>query len=263
MSRTFQLYTHGASFLYTADPRVKILGVLVAFYLSVLFTDPLYLGTLFAGIVIVDLLGGIPPSRVIQLVRGLLVLASISVLMWPLLNRSGDVAFRVFDVPITRWGLSFGFAMGFRILSMVLASTTLMTCTHQSDLVLGLRGLGLPYKACFAFATGFRFLPTMIGIARTIVEAQEARGLDLRKGGVIARLKHYAAVLAPMIIESIRVAQQLALSVEVRGFGARKDRTTLRQLTLSRWDWLALQAMAIGVVVATAVRILGYGVIQL
>lgn len=261
MARTFQLYQAGTSFLYQLDPRVKIFGVLAAFFLSVLFTDPRVLGILFLSIVTIDLAGGIPPRRVVQLVKGLMVLALISVIMWPLFHREGEIAVRIFGFGITRWGLAFGFAMAFRILSMVLASTTMMFCTTQRDLVLGLYRLGLPYKACFAFATGLRFLPTMIGVAHTIMEAQQTRGLDLTRGSVISRLKRYAAVLAPMIVESIRIAQQLALSVEVRGFDARPQRTTLRTLRYDRRDRTSLAVLGTLTAAAIVARIAGYGVI--
>lgn len=237
------------------------MGVLLAFLISVLFTSPVVLGPVFAIIILLDLVGGIPPRRIATLMKGLLVLALLSVIMWPIFFKSGNVIWTAGRLSVTDAGVYFGLAMAFRILIMVLSSTTLMFCTSQQDLVLGLHRLGVPYKACFAFATGFRFLPTMVGVTDTIMEAQKARGLDLERGGVLKRLKNYAAILAPMIIESIRVAQQLALSIEIRGFDARPRRTTLRDLRFLPGDQAALAFMGLLFVAAIAVRVAGYGVI--
>lgn len=261
MARTFQLYQPGSSFLYTMDPRVKLIAVLVTFVLSVLFSSPWFLGPLLGLMIVVDLAGGIPPHRILKLMQGLAVLAGISVIMWPLFFEQGNPLLELGPVRVTDLGVGFGVAMACRILVMILASTTLMYCTQQRDLVLGLQRLGVPYKASFAFATGFRFLPTMMGVGQTILEAQRARGLDLEKGGVMKRLKNYAAIMAPMIVESIRVAHQLALSIEVRGFDARRHRTSLRELSYTSRDRLALVAMMGLLGVAVYARSMGYGVI--
>ena len=261
MASSFRLYQPGDSFLYLADPRTKVIGVLVTFALSVLFSSPFILGPVLVLVVFLGLAGGIPPHQILKLMQGLAALAAISVVMWPLFFKHGEPLFQLGPFQVTDLGIGFGVAMACRILVMILASTTLMYCTTQRDLVLGLNRLGLPYKASFAFATAFRFLPTMIGVGQTILEAQRARGLELEKGALMKRLKSYAAIMAPVIIESIRVAHQLALSVEVRGFDARPHRTSLRELTYSTGDRLALVVMAILLVSTIITRSLGYGVI--
>jgi energy-coupling factor transport system permease protein len=259
MSMASQLYEPHDSYLYRLDPRTKIIGMLVAFAISIIFSHPLFLGGLFFIIILVIISGGVPIRRVMILLKGLAALAMISIIMWPMFYKQGTPLFSFWIFRFTREGLAFGFGMAFRILSMVLASITLMMITPQRDLILGLRGLGLPYKASFAVATALRFLPMMVGVGQTIREAQRSRGQDLEKGNIIERMKANSAILAPLIIESIRLSQQLVLAVEARGFGRTNERTSLVALKYSSTDIAVLWVLGGLLVTAVALRFFGLG----
>lgn len=259
MSLQFELYTEGSSFLYRMDPRVKLTGVMVIFLVSVLFTHPLYLGPFFFGVLLVDMLGKVPFKRVLLLLKSLSLLVLISFIMWPLLFHPGEEIFRWGNVYITDLGMWYGVAMAFRILNMVIAPISLMLTTQQRELILGLRGIGLPTKAAFALATAFRFLPTVVGVGNGIIEAQRSRGLDVNKGGLIKRTRNYAAILGPLMISSLRIAQQLALAVESKAMSSTAKRTTVRVLEYSRLDRLVLLGFGVLVVIVIGLRLLGYG----
>ena len=127
-------------------PRVKIIGVLVIFAISVLFTHPLFLGPFFFVIIAIDLAGGVPLKRVALLLKSLAVLVILSLVMWPLLFHPGSEVYRISDsIYLTDLGIYYGIGMAFRILNMVIAPISLMLTTTQQDLILGLRGLGLPH----------------------------------------------------------------------------------------------------------------------
>ena len=125
--------------------------------------------------------------------------------------------------------------MAFRILNMVTAPIILMLSTRQRELILGLRGIGLPQKGAFALATTFRFLPVVIGIGNGIIEAQRSRGLDVNKGNFIVRMKNYAAILGPLMISSLRIAQQMAFAVELKAMSSTAKRTTLNRCGFRPW----------------------------
>ncbi len=259
MSLQFELYTEGSSFLYRMDPRVKITAVLVIFLISVLFTHPLYLAPFFFAILAIDILGKVPFRRVILLLKSLSLLVLISFIMWPLLFHPGTEIFRWGSIYITDYGVAYGVAMAFRILNMVIAPISLMLTTQQRELILGLRGIGLPTKAAFALAIAFRFLPTVVGVGNGIIEAQRSRGLDINKGGLIQRVRNYASILGPLMISSLRIAQQLALAVESKAMSSTAKRTTVRTLEYSKSDRYVLLGFGALVVVVVGLRLLGYG----
>ncbi len=121
MALHFELYVEGSSIVYRLDPRTKIIGVLVMFVCSVIFTHPLYLGPLFFGMLLLNVVGGAPLRRVALLLKSLTALVVLSLVMWPLLYHPGREVFRLGPLYVTDLGLAYGAGMSFRILNMVLA----------------------------------------------------------------------------------------------------------------------------------------------
>lgn len=259
MSLQFELYSPGKSFLYRLDPRTKIIGVLVIFAISVLFTHPLYLGPFFFGVLLLNLVGGVPLARVALLLKSLTLLVVISLVMWPLLYHPGREIWRAGSIYITDIGAAYGVGMSFRILNMVIAPITLMMTTTQRDFVLGLRGIGLPQKGAFALATTFRFLPTVVGVGGSIIEAQRSRGLDVNRGYVIQRLRNYAAIMGPLMINSIRLAQQLVLAVEAKAISSTAPRTSIRRLSFTSLDYAVLMGYGVILAIVITLRVFGLG----
>jgi energy-coupling factor transport system permease protein len=261
MTQSFRLYEPGSSFLYRLDPRVKLIGVLAIFFLSILFTDPRFLAPVFLGILALIAAGRVPMRRVALMLRSLAILVVISLIVWPLIYQKGPVLTTILGFKITEGGLSYGGGMAFRILDMVVAPIALFLTTTQPDFIAGLRRLGLPYKASFALATALRFLPTIVGVGQSIVEAQRARGLDPSRGSPLRRMKSYGRILGPLMITSIRIAQQLVLAVEAKAFSIDRPRTFYRELRFRRLDYAALALIVVVCLVAAMVRVLGHGVL--
>lgn len=259
MTQQFRLYEEGYTFIYRLDPRVKLIGVLAVFFLSIIFNDPRFLAPVFFSILALIIIGRVPIRRVALLLRSLSILVIISLILWPLIYQQGPVLFRVLGFNITEGGIFFGFGMAFRILDMVIAPIALFLTTTQPDFVAGLRRLGLPYKASFALATAFRFLPTVVGVGQSIVEAQRARGLDVGRGSPVRRMKSYGRIVGPLMITSIRIAQQLVFAVEAKAFSIDRKRTFYKHLVYDRADWVALFVIASIVAVAIVIRVMGYG----
>lgn len=261
MTQSFRLYEPGASFLYRLDPRVKLIGVLAIFFLSILFTDPRFLAPVFLGVLVLIVAGRVPMRRVALMLRSLAVLVVIALLLWPLIYQKGPVVATILGVGVTEGGLLYGGGMAFRILDMVIAPIALFLTTTQPDFIAGLRRLGLPYKASFALATALRFLPTIAGVGQSIVEAQRARGLDPSRGSPLRRMKSYGRILGPLMITSIRIAQQLVLAVEAKAFSIDRPRTFYRELRFDTLDYVALAVIGLVCAAAAMVRVLGHGVL--
>lgn len=261
MAQRFDLYQRGDSYLYRLDPRTKVIAVLAVFGFSVLFTNPFFLAPVFGIVMLALILGRVPYQRVLVLLRSLAVLVLISLLLWPVIYQHGRVLGSVGPFRVTEGGVLYGIGMSFRILDMVIVPIALFLTTPQPDFVAALRKLGLPYKATFALSTALRFLPTIVGIGESIVEAQRARGLEPNSGGPIRRLKSYARILGPLVITAIRIAQQLSLAVEARAFSIDRQRTYLRALAYRPLDVAILLGLGLLGVAAVLMRVAGLGVL--
>ena len=82
------------------------------------------------------------------------------------------------------------------------------------------------------------------------MDAQRSRGLELDKGSIIERIRKYIPILAPLIVGAIRMAQELAIAIDSRGFG-KKNRTYINRLSMGTRDYsiLALSLLVFGMLV--------------
>jgi len=96
-------------------------------------------------------------------------------------------------------------------------------------------------------------------VGQSIVEAQRARGLDPSRGSPLRRMRSYARILGPLMITSIRIAQQLVLAVEAKAFSIDRPRTSYRELRFATSDYVALAVIGLVSGVAITVRLSGHG----
>ncbi len=252
MALRYELYEDRNSVVHRLDPRVKIILLFEVFATSVLFVRTTILLPLFIGVCLVLWLSHVSWAKIRVFLGGLLSLALMSIILWPLFYHKGTVFWSWGPVIVTEGGLVFGVAMASRILAMVLASFVLMLTTSYRDLILGFRGLGLPFRAAFTVAMALRFLPTVIGMGRTITEAQRARGLDLDKGSLFSKARKAAPILGPLMLNAIRLAQQMAIAVEIRGLDSKQKRSDFYVLKMNSYDVviLSLSLLALAALVS-------------
>ena len=117
-----------------------------------------------------------------------------------------------------------------------------------------MRMSGCPYRLAFALGLAFRLVPLFLGSARSIVEAQRARGLDLARGGPLARLGKFVAVLVPIFMTALRDADRMAMALDARGFSAGVPRTRARVYGKGGADVAALAASALYLLFFAALR---------
>jgi len=77
--------------------------------------------------------------------------------------------------------------------------------------------------------------------------------MELDKGNLRKRARDYVAVLVPTIITALKMADMLSLALQSRAYGARADRTYVRELNMCAGDYVALSiAVAVFAIPATA-----------
>ncbi|MGD9251700.1 MAG: energy-coupling factor transporter transmembrane component T [Desulfobacterales bacterium] len=109
--------------------------------------------------------------------------------------------------------------------------------TEPENLGSALVKMGLPYSVAFVMSASLQFVPLMTRKARHIMDAQRARGIELRPGW--QALRHYPAFLAPLLIQAFQMAESLAEAMECRGFG-RGGRRHLDDYRMRFRDWIAI-----------------------
>jgi energy-coupling factor transport system permease protein len=138
-----------------------------------------------------------------------------------------------------------------RLVALTSAFFLFFRTTAPEDLGSALVKTGLPYEVAFVLGTSLQFVPVISRKAQNIFDAQRSRGIPLEPG--LAALRHYPALMAPLLIQAFQLADELAEAMESRGFG-RPGRTFMRDYRLRAVDWLAL----LGATAALIIIILVY-----
>jgi energy-coupling factor transport system permease protein len=236
---SFDFYVAGRSWLHRLDPRVKLAMVAAGSVVLLLWLNLLLL---LASIVVIHLIlfsARYPVGRLLSVWRVIAPLLVLVVVLWPFFYQAGDSLFRLGPLNVTTGALQVGLATAFRIAAVSFIFLFWIGTTDTRDLVRGFVRLGLPFRWGMSLTIGLRFIPTFAGIFVTVSEAQQSRGLILH-GNIFRRLRQMLPILVASLVTAFRSSEQLAMTLESRGFGAGRKRTVLRDLQMRPADWLVL-----------------------
>lgn len=247
MTGFVDLYTSADTFLHRLDPRVKLVAVVLLSLLALIVGELLHLLVLLAFVLLLLVLGKATLSKTAFALKFVFRIMVMIVILWPIFDPSGTpVLAELGPIKITEPAIWKGISMAVRVCCLATVWYVLMFTTSQRDLVRGLVKLGLRFDFGLALAISMRFIPTFGKIVESITDAQRARGLELDKGAPLRRSKNYVAVLVPTIVAGLRTADMLSLALQSRAYGARADRTYLRDL---RMRWVDAVALVVVVVI--------------
>ena len=139
--------------------------------------------------------------------------------------------------------LDFSIAIALKMLVMTLIFVLLLATTRLQDLTTALTTqCKVPYEYAFMLTTALRFVPDFLAESKAVREAQACRGYH-PGGNPLKRFASYLAVVQPLVLRAITRSETMAVSLELRGFGA-PGRTFAGKVSLHPMDYLALAAMA-------------------
>ncbi|MEW6508053.1 MAG: energy-coupling factor transporter transmembrane component T [Bacteroidota bacterium] len=241
-------YYPSNSFVHALDVRTKALGFLMVTITAFVFLSPIINFVLALVLFFILLAIKTPLSRVKQILKPLIPIFIIMLLItgftYPAekfqLNVNRQVLFYLLpgeSLPFSSGGFFYGLTLTLRILIMALASTVVTYSTPIEAIIQLMQKLRMPYQLAFVIATSIRFIPTMRKKSEMIQEAQRARGAEFGNKGLIGNIKSYIPVLIPMIVDSLRMSENLAIAMLDRGFGAMKSVTNLHEIRMEKRDY--------------------------
>lgn len=172
------------------------------------------------------------------------------------------VLFSLWGLDATLGGLLVGLNFVVRILLMVVATYAFTVSTPVDDILEAMARIHAPYWLSILVTTAISFIPTMAAKKEMIVEAQRARGARVKDSGPIGQIVSFVPIMVPLITNSILLADNLAVAMTNRGYGASNSMTTMRDLRFARADVVVLAALLAVLAVVLWLRFgLGYGVV--
>jgi energy-coupling factor transport system permease protein len=172
----------------------------------------------------------------------LVILARQGVLYLRWLRLAGTMAATWFLISLWAFDLPTAIWASLRVMALTSVFFLFFRTTPPEDLGNALVVMGLPYEVAFVMSVSTLFVPVLGRKAQNVVDAQRSRGIPLEPG--LRALRHYPALMAPLLIQAFQLADELAEAMEARGFG-RPGRTFAREYRMRAVDWLALLGGAV------------------
>jgi energy-coupling factor transport system permease protein len=184
------------------------------------------------------LIFGVEPQSIAMRLRRFLPLLAILVVMQTLFTRTGIPVLMVEKrVLVTSDGLVLGLNMVIRLF-VILCSASVMATENSHKVIAALTQMGVPYLFSYMLLMALKFVPSFRTAFVDAITAIQIRGVNLRKVPFGHKLRLYCALVLPVVADAVVKAQDLAIAMEARGFGALPKRTSNVQVNMSRLDWL-------------------------
>ena len=136
---------------------------------------------------------------------------------------------------------------GLRMLVMTLAFLCMLATTRIQSIAKALVDrFHLPVEYAFMLTTALRFVPNFLEDSEITLDAQSCRGYSNR-GNVLKRLLSYVVVIRPLVMRAVAKSETLALSMELRGFGA----NTYKNMPKEKLTAVDFAVLALVVVLST------------
>ncbi|MBI4596667.1 MAG: energy-coupling factor transporter transmembrane protein EcfT [Candidatus Tectomicrobia bacterium] len=234
------LTTEDETFLHRLHPVTKIVLLVVFFFVALLFENPIPLFIIMGMLFVLSV-----SCRLLVIIRGflklLLLLFFFSLIIWSFSGRDEDQTLLKFGLlTVKKKALIHGLSMGLRLDVMILAGLVFLATTRIEEFNAALMLMGLPYRVSFTIGLAFRLVPLLTEMAQTVIQAQKARGLDLNKGGLIKRVRNHFPVMVPVFILALRKVNNIAMALEVRGFGGATKASVYMDFSFGLPDILSL-----------------------
>jgi len=255
------LYLDRDTFIHRLHPTVKVFALFAMFW-SVYWVDyPPALIPLGIFMLCIAQLTGAWPN--FYLFRWLFILTVFTTtLTWMISFRGGAPIASIPLFHVSRASIEYGLGRGMKLAELLAASVLFLSTTKVEELTIGLRRLGVPYRACFAISLAFRLVPLFVDSALTIVDAQTLRGYDFSEGGFFERIKRYVPVMVPVFMGALRKANNMAMALEARGFGISATPTSYIDYPILPRDRVAFAALTSLGIVYFLIYWFGYGAIS-
>lgn len=236
------LSLHGSTALLTrANPLAKFAAVVFITAVLALSIDWVSASTALLGELALFRLAGLTLRLLWQ--RGWPLILAAAGGGWSTAILSADSGRILLDAGI--WSISQGsleLGLGFMLrgLAIALPAILLMSCTDPTDLADALaQKARLPHRFVLGTLAAMRLVGLMAEEWQTIGMARRARGIGSH-GSPLQRLRAMLGQSFGLLVQAVRRASRLAVTMEARGFGGAR-RSWARESTFSRLDvWVVL-----------------------
>lgn len=130
-----------------------------------------------------------------------------------------------------------------KIIELVLYTSLITLTTSESELVYGLNNILKPLnifkirtnRIAFILSLSIRFIPLVIDQLNRIIKSLSSKGIEFKKTKLRNKILILKSIIIPIINLSLKKADELAESMEIRLYDVNKERTNYKY---NKWTFL-------------------------
>lgn len=177
----------------------------------------------------------------------LLLLIALSFLLQYYNPLNGINLFK-YNIMIYEDGFNKALFIFLRVVIIMFSSSLLTFTTSPNDINNGLEALLKPLKKIkvpvgelsMMLSITLRFIPTLFGETKKIMNAQASRGVDFKESKLKQKINQIVSLLVPMFVISFKRADELANAMETRGYIIGGNRTRIDVMKFRIRDYIAI-----------------------
>ena len=245
---SFGQYYPADSFVHKMDARIKIV-LSITYLVAVIMIESFVGFGIFLLFLAVAVAGSrVPLKSIVKSIKPILFLLVFTMVINIFFFHEGEVLAEWWIFRFTEGGLLFTARMALRLLFLVMGGSLLTLTTTPVDLTAGIESLLSPLNLirfpvqplAMIMSLTLSIIPSLMEETDRIIRAQKARGADFESGSIVKRAKAFLPILIPLLIGAFRRAEDLALAMEARCYGAAGKRTKMKALRVGLRDVFGL-----------------------
>ncbi|MFD1269436.1 energy-coupling factor transporter transmembrane component T [Paenibacillus motobuensis] len=242
----FGFFMNTSSFFHQADPRSKVIFIII--YLSVLgsSTNALSMAILALSSIILILFSKLPLAYVWSGLKGILPFLLILFFYHLLFNHDGQILMTTAGIHIHLEGMATAVMIPCKLALIILTTTTFTVTTTPKMLTDGLETMlrpllfvRFPVRNFVLMSTlAFRFIPLFIDEVDSMLKANKLRNARCYGSNLQSKIQSRSRLLIVVLLLVFRRADQLTLAMEARCFPGKE--TQISHLHFSWRDWIII-----------------------
>jgi energy-coupling factor transport system permease protein len=238
------------------DPRTKLVWYILMIYFSLNCQTVEDLGFTLMVCIISSLILTRSFKQYKAMVMILLLLGLQILIVQLLFCREGVLIYRWGILKIYSSALPLAITGLLKATLIFYASFQFFTSSTAQEFTLMLMKFKIPYRFAMLVGLSVRFLPLMKDEYASIIDSQRTRGL--RMNNVWDDLKAIIPTFLPFLYRAVRRSTEIALAMELRGYGRSKSRTFSSDLAMKYYDISIIAAMLMVISLSLIERLLPF-----
>lgn len=234
----FGQYVARKSVIHRIDPRAKLISILLLLgvIISIKSSEKLFAAIIIYAVIVC--LSKIGLKNLISSLKPVIYLVIFTLIF--------NVIFLTISLSLEA-AIIRSFFLSVRLLLLMMYAIMLPMTTAPLELSDGLSELLKPFRKILPvedismmLGIALRFMPLLMEETDKIMKSQISRGAKFEEGNIFKRIKSFFPVMLPLFVIIFRRADELALAMEVRGYGLGQKRTRIEPLNWKVSDSIAI-----------------------